>query len=152
MPYGIASPRSCPGLMRTGSPVNAQFKGQHEAEYAWFEIASSLPGFSIAAERAARQDPLDACRYGDPALTITLHGRSRGRRQRLAPAFWRALMMIVTRLLPATQRAAAGNQSQAGLRERGDVEVDAVGGDDAHRPRGGREQRDCRGSGRVGDR
>ncbi len=25
-----------PGLMRTGSPINASMKGQHEAEFAWF--------------------------------------------------------------------------------------------------------------------
>ncbi|MCA1638000.1 MAG: SDR family oxidoreductase, partial [Acidobacteria bacterium] len=28
----------CPGLMRTGSHVNATFKGQNEKEYAWFSI------------------------------------------------------------------------------------------------------------------
>ena len=62
--------RPSPGLMRTGSPLNADFKGQHDEEYAWFKISSSIPGLTIAAERAARQI-LEACRYGDPALTIT---------------------------------------------------------------------------------
>ena len=38
-----------------GSPPNAEVKGQHEAEYAWFAIADSAPGLSISAERAARQ-------------------------------------------------------------------------------------------------
>ena len=32
-----------PGLMRTGSHVNAKFKGNHSAEYAWFSLAASLP-------------------------------------------------------------------------------------------------------------
>src|SRR5437879_7816866 len=32
-----------PGLMRTGSPVNAMFKGQRPQEYAWFAISDSLP-------------------------------------------------------------------------------------------------------------
>ena len=64
--------------MRTGSPVNAQFKGQHEAEYAWFAIADSLPGLSISAERAADQI-LEACRYGDPELTISLPAQRGGR-------------------------------------------------------------------------
>ncbi|GAC1401444.1 MAG: hypothetical protein NVSMB56_16540 [Pyrinomonadaceae bacterium] len=45
----------CPGLMRTGSPRNATFKGKHRAEYAWFAISDSLPVTSIAAARAARQ-------------------------------------------------------------------------------------------------
>ena len=42
--------------MRTGSPMNADVKGQHEAEYAWFAISDSLPGLSMSAERAARPD------------------------------------------------------------------------------------------------
>ena len=59
-PHGIRVTTVSPGLMRTGSPVNAQVKGQHEAEYAWFAIADSLPGFSISAEHAADQI-LSAC-------------------------------------------------------------------------------------------
>src|SRR3954453_24082204 len=33
---GIYVTTVCPGLMRTGSPRNAFFKGHHRAEYAWF--------------------------------------------------------------------------------------------------------------------
>lgn len=44
-----------PGLMRTGSYLNAYFKGQHEKEFYWFGLASNLPLFSMDAERAARQ-------------------------------------------------------------------------------------------------
>ena len=40
---GIAVTTVMPGLMRTGSHVNAQFKGRHEAEYAWFAALDSLP-------------------------------------------------------------------------------------------------------------
>ena len=71
---GIRITTVCPGLMRTGSPRNAQVKGQHEAEYAWFAIADALPGLSISAERAAEQI-VEACRYGDPELTYTLPAR-----------------------------------------------------------------------------
>src|SRR5262249_43237660 len=45
----------CPGLMRTGSPRNALFKGDNRAEYAWFSVADSLPVLSINTKRAARQ-------------------------------------------------------------------------------------------------
>jgi short-subunit dehydrogenase len=31
----------CPGLMRTGSHVNAVFKGQNEKEFAWFSIGNA---------------------------------------------------------------------------------------------------------------
>ena len=44
----------CPGLMRTGSPVNAMFKGRQPQEYAWFAVSDSLPLSSIDATRAAR--------------------------------------------------------------------------------------------------
>ena len=30
-----------PGLMRTGSPVNVQFKGRRSEEYTWFAIAGA---------------------------------------------------------------------------------------------------------------
>lgn len=41
--YGIVVTTICPGLMRTGSPYNAIFKGQHRAEYTWFSLSDSLP-------------------------------------------------------------------------------------------------------------
>ena len=44
-----------PGPMRTGSPVNAQFKGRHRAEYAWFAASDSSHLTAMQAERAARQ-------------------------------------------------------------------------------------------------
>ena len=42
-----------PGLMRTGSYLNAKFKGGKEQEFAWFGLLANLPGFSIAANDAA---------------------------------------------------------------------------------------------------
>ena len=98
--YGIRVTTVAPGLMRTGSPVNAQFKGQHEAEYAWFKVSSSLPGVTIAAERAARKI-LDACRYGDPSLTITPQAKVAAVANVMAPAFMARAMMLATRLLPS---------------------------------------------------
>ena len=99
-PYGIRVTTVAPGLMRTGSPLNAQFKGKHEAEYAWFKISSSIPGLTVAAERAARQI-LDACRYGDPALTITPPAKIAAAANVVAPAAVARAMMLVTRALPA---------------------------------------------------
>lgn len=43
-----------PGLMRTGSHLKAQFKGHASREFAWFGLLGNLPGFSVAAEYAAR--------------------------------------------------------------------------------------------------
>ncbi len=59
-----------PGLMRTGSPFNAWFKGKHRDEFTWFAISDSLPLASIDARRAAQQ-LIEACRYGDAELVIS---------------------------------------------------------------------------------
>jgi NAD(P)-dependent dehydrogenase (short-subunit alcohol dehydrogenase family) len=69
--HGIVVTTVCPGLMRTGSPRNAMFKGQHQAEYAWFSIGDSLPVFSMDADRAARQI-IRAFRRGDAETVLTL--------------------------------------------------------------------------------
>ncbi len=97
--YGIRVTTVAPGLMRTGSPVNADVKGQHEAEYAWFAISDSLPGLSVSAERAARQI-LEACRYGDPELTISLPAKAAIVANHLAPGAVARVLMVANRLLP----------------------------------------------------
>ena len=43
MKDGIVVTTVVPGLMRTGSPRNADFKGKNQLEYAWFSISDSLP-------------------------------------------------------------------------------------------------------------
>jgi short-subunit dehydrogenase len=44
-----------PGLMRTGSHLQAMFRGQQEKEFTWFSLGASLPLISIDATRAARR-------------------------------------------------------------------------------------------------
>jgi len=111
--YGIRVTTVTPGLMRTGSAVNAQFKGHHEAEYAWFKVASSVPGISIAAERAARKI-LQACRYGDPSLTITIPAKLAATANIVAPAAVARAMTLVSRLLPAPT-GSLGNAAKKGI-------------------------------------
>lgn len=88
-----------PGLMRTGSPPNAGFKGRRQAEYTWFAIADALPITSIDARRAARQI-VDACRHGDPELTITWQAKAAILLNSLAPGLLAELMALTNRLLP----------------------------------------------------
>jgi NAD(P)-dependent dehydrogenase (short-subunit alcohol dehydrogenase family) len=102
--YGIRVTTVAPGLMRTGSPVNADVKGQHQAEYAWFAISDSLPGLSVAAENAARQI-LDACRFGDPELTISLPAKAAIVANHLAPGAVARAMMVANRFLPGPNGA-----------------------------------------------
>jgi NAD(P)-dependent dehydrogenase (short-subunit alcohol dehydrogenase family) len=101
-----------PGLMRTGSPVNAQFKGQRSEEYTWFAIADSLPGLTISAERAANQI-LKACRRGDAELVITIPAKLAILARTLAPEIFARAMSAVNRMLPEPT-GSVGDRSEDG--------------------------------------
>jgi NAD(P)-dependent dehydrogenase (short-subunit alcohol dehydrogenase family) len=111
--YGVRVTTVAPGLMRTGSPINAQFKGKHEAEYAWFKVSSSLPGLTIAAERAARRI-VEACRYGDPSLTITPQAKAAAAANAIVPNALGRAMMLVNRALPGGT-GLEGNEAKKGF-------------------------------------
>lgn len=67
LPYGVYVTLVNPGVMRTGSPWHAYFKGDPQAEYAWFAATDNTPGVSISAPRIARQT-IDALIHGDAIL------------------------------------------------------------------------------------
>jgi NAD(P)-dependent dehydrogenase (short-subunit alcohol dehydrogenase family) len=91
----------CPGLMRTGSPRNALFKGQHRAEYTWFSISDALPLVSQNAERAARQI-ITACRHGDAEVVLSLPAKFATMLHGLSPGCTADLLSLAnTLLLPA---------------------------------------------------
>jgi short-subunit dehydrogenase len=71
---GILMTAVYPGLMRTGSHINASFKGRHRSEFAWFSLSAGMPLLSVDARRAARQI-VRACRKGSAELTITPQAR-----------------------------------------------------------------------------
>ena len=109
---GIFVTTVCPGLMRTGSAVNALVKGQHEAEFAWFAALSSLPLVSIGADRAARKI-VEAARRGRPHLTITPQARTASILDRLMPNTFGRAMMLAARLLPGPA-GASGDEAWSG--------------------------------------
>lgn len=89
----------CPGLMRTGSPRNAFFKGNNRAEYAWFSISDSMPLISMSANRAARQI-VNACVRGDAEVVLSVPAKLAARIHGLFPGATADLLSIVNRLLP----------------------------------------------------
>lgn len=89
----------CPGLMRTGSPRNALFKGNNEAEYAWFSISDAMPLISMSANRAARQI-VDACARGDAEVVLTMPARIATMIHGVFPDVTVDLLGLVNRLLP----------------------------------------------------
>jgi len=107
----------CPGLMRTGSPVNAMFKGQRPQEFAWFAISDSLPLASIDARRAALQI-IDACRHGDAELVITVQAKLAILARTLAPELFSDVLTLLNQLLPGPapgeDEARPGRESLSG--------------------------------------
>jgi short-subunit dehydrogenase len=89
----------CPGLMRTGSHLNAFFKGAHEKEFALFSIANASPLLSTSSARAARQI-VEACRYGKARLVITPQARVARLVNDLFPGVVAEALGLVGRVLP----------------------------------------------------
>lgn len=90
----------CPGLMRTGSHVNALFKGQNEKEFAWFSIGNALPVSSISAERAARQI-IEAARRGDAEAIISVQAQTAAKINALFPEIAADFAALVNQFLPS---------------------------------------------------
>jgi short-subunit dehydrogenase len=101
-----------PGMMRTGSHVNARFKGKHDNEFAWFAASAGAPLISMNADRAARKI-IAACRRGQPSLTLTFTARGAILGNALFPNLTGYVMKVVNRFLPGTTNK-QGSQSFAG--------------------------------------
>jgi NAD(P)-dependent dehydrogenase (short-subunit alcohol dehydrogenase family) len=101
-----------PGMMRTGSHVNAKFKGRHDAEFGWFAASAGAPLISMNADRAARKI-LAACRRGQPSLTLTFAARTAILGNALFPNLTGYWMKIVNRFLPRAGND-EGNELRAG--------------------------------------
>jgi NAD(P)-dependent dehydrogenase (short-subunit alcohol dehydrogenase family) len=107
-----------PGMMRTGSQIHAKFKGDHSAEYKWFELSSRLPFASISAERAARKI-LSACRRGSPSLVMPWTARFIIAANAIFPNLTGHLMKLVNKFLPSPVNQ-DGDQMRTGAEVRRD--------------------------------
>ncbi|HLG63634.1 MAG TPA: SDR family NAD(P)-dependent oxidoreductase [Ktedonosporobacter sp.] len=101
---GIHVITAIPGLMRTGSPVNAIFKGKHHAEFTWFDLADSLPLLSMSAQKAARSI-VQATRKNKAEITLTFPAKLLARFHGLFPGTTMKIMSITDRLLPREGKA-----------------------------------------------
>ena len=117
--YGVRVTTVLPGLMRTGSHVNALFKGRHEEEFAWFATSDAQPLLSASTQQAARE-MLEACRYGDAELVITLPAKLAVRLSRLFPGLTAAAATLAERFLPAAT-GAEGDERRSGWKSFSDL-------------------------------
>jgi NAD(P)-dependent dehydrogenase (short-subunit alcohol dehydrogenase family) len=96
---GIRVTTVMPGLMRTGSHIQAWFKGNHAAEFAMFSLVGGLPLTSMGAERAARQI-LSAAAHGRAEAIIPFTVRQIAKVTALFPNVALAALRAVTCVLP----------------------------------------------------
>jgi len=114
---GIRVTTVAPGLMRTGSHVNALFKGDTAGEYAWFATSASLPGLSVSASRAARKIA-EAAAAGRAELTIGFAAKNARMLQGLVPRAVSGFAALASRLFPQAPENAS-HSPQTGARSRG---------------------------------
>ena len=106
---GIKVVTVAPGLMRTGSPRNATFRGDHRAEYAWFSIGDSLPGLSVSVASAARRI-IARARRGDAEVIFPVPARLAVWLNALAPDLTAGTLGLTNRLLPSPPQHETGRR------------------------------------------
>ncbi len=113
---GIYVTTVCPGLMRTGSHLNAYFKGQHEKEYTLFALINSSPLFSMASDQAARRI-VEACRYGRAVITLTPQAKALRLAHGVFPGLVAEALSLMNRALPKST-GASGDAMKTGAESR----------------------------------
>lgn len=131
---GVAVVTVFPGLMRTGSHVNAQFKGDVKREAALFSLAATLPGMSMDATRAARQI-VDATERGVAEVVLSAPARVAAAAAANAPNLMLRTLGWVDRLLPSGDRQPQRAATRGGDLRPGPVirALTALGTSAAHR-------------------
>jgi len=99
-----------PGLMRTGSFLQAEFTGAVDAEYRWFALSATLPGISINVKRAAAQIIL-SLRRRDRELAITKVAQIGARFAGTFPGLTQALLEKMSDLVLPAPNAAKDHRS-----------------------------------------
>jgi short-subunit dehydrogenase len=95
-----------PGLMRTGSYLNAEFTGAAKQEFALFSVLGNLPPFSVAADYAARCI-LRALENQQYTCTISVPAKLLIAAEALLPETTRTAFELVTRnILPRSDSSA----------------------------------------------
>ena len=99
LPDNVYVTTVCPGLIRTGSPTNAVYKGKHRDEQTWFTISDSLPGLSMSAPEAAYAI-VEAARRGSGTVVLSLPARLLAGLNGLFPSLVTDTFGLVNRWLP----------------------------------------------------
>ena len=96
---GVYVTTVCPGLMRTGSPPNAFFKGRHRAEYTLFKLGDSTPLSAMSADRAARRI-VTACQRGESEVILSVQAKIAAKFHGVFPGFSSEFYGLINHALP----------------------------------------------------
>lgn len=97
--YNVKVTVAYPTVMRTGSPIQAVFKGEHEKEYRWFAVGDNMPGFAMSAHSAANK-VLDAVADGRTEIILSSVGKLRNWVGAFFPETMHAVMTGMAAALP----------------------------------------------------
>ena len=115
---GVYLTTVCPGLVRTGSPPHALFKGDAEAEYQWFASADNVPGLTISTPDMAAA-AIRGLVNGDALVVSPWHTKLQASLYGLTQGIGTELMALMGKLLPTAtgkpRPAVAGSQVRTPL-------------------------------------
>lgn len=97
---GIKVTTVSPGLMRTGTHVNAYYKGRGREEFRWLSVMEGAPVISMDAERAARQI-VRATKRGEAQRILSLSANVLARLHGVAPGLTAGIASLANRVLPS---------------------------------------------------
>jgi NAD(P)-dependent dehydrogenase (short-subunit alcohol dehydrogenase family) len=107
---GIAVTAVYPGLMRTGSYLQAEFGGDRAREYTWFALGASSPyPVTTSADRAARLI-VGALRRGDAECIFPFTALLAARVSSVLPAATAVVLTRINQVLPSTDLDADQNR------------------------------------------
>jgi NAD(P)-dependent dehydrogenase (short-subunit alcohol dehydrogenase family) len=119
----------CPGLMRTGGEVNAQYTGRVAKEKLWFTLAAKAPVIAASVRRAA-DNIYNAVAAGRAEITITPQAWLAARASGIAPGATQYLASLANQYLlpsPATDQPTVAFTLKVSAHETFQVEPDPTG-------------------------
>jgi len=123
----------CPGLMRTGSHVNALFSGDAEKEYRWFSMGATTPLVSISARQAARKI-VRAVITRATEIAITPQAILISRLAQVSPEITgRVMAMVNHHVLPEASASKSGPERGINVRGREPIPARSLGWSAARR-------------------
>ncbi|HZY61020.1 MAG TPA: SDR family NAD(P)-dependent oxidoreductase [Edaphobacter sp.] len=111
---GIRVTTVCPGLMRTGSHVQAEFVGDRQKEFRWFALSATTPGVAASTRRAANRI-YSAVAAGRAEITITPQAWLAARIAGLAPEAMQYLAGLANEYVLPSSVSSIGNYPVIGF-------------------------------------